>query len=47
VQNLAANLLRSAWPEAGIDRRGRLHGNLVALNDWMRGRLDPMKVISF
>lgn len=47
LQNLASNLVRSAWPEAGIDRRGRLHGNLIALGDWLRGRLDPMKVTSF
>jgi glycosyltransferase involved in cell wall biosynthesis len=47
LQNLTANLLRSVWPEPGIDRRGRLHGNLVALGDWLRGRIDPMKVTGF
>lgn len=46
VQNLAANLLRSFWPEQGIDRRGRLLGNLIALSDWARGRIDPQRVVN-
>jgi len=44
VQNLISNLVRSLWPERGIDRRGRLLGNLVAINDWVFGRIDPLRV---
>ncbi|SNS94244.1 Glycosyltransferase, GT2 family [Sphingomonas laterariae] len=43
TRNLAANLVRSLWPEAHIDRRGRLAGNLLAVADLMRGRLDPQR----
>ncbi len=44
-QNLCANLVRSAWPEHGIDRRGRLFGNAMAIADWARGRIDPERVL--
>jgi hypothetical protein len=43
--NLASNLLRSFRPEPYIDRRGRLAGNLLALIDLPRGRLDPRRVL--
>ena len=43
--NLASNLLRSAWPEAHVDRRGRLRGNLWALADWLRGRAHPGRIL--
>ena len=43
--NLAVNLLRAARPEAHVDRRGRLHGNLVALLDLLRGRLAPERAL--
>ena len=39
--NIAANLIHSARPEAWIDRRGRLLGNLIALADASVGRLRP------
>jgi GT2 family glycosyltransferase len=42
LRNLAANLLRAPAPEAHIDRRGRLLGNLLALRDFfLRGMVDP------
>ncbi len=41
VRNLAANLVRAAWPEPWVDRRGRLAGNLRGLADLVRGRLAP------
>lgn len=41
LNNLAANFLRCAAPEPFIDRRGRLAGNLLALSDLARGRLEP------
>lgn len=45
-QNLLANMGRSIWPEAGIDRRGRLRGNLMAIADFFTGRLDPRKIVN-
>lgn len=46
VCNVAANLLRSVRPEPDIDRRGRLRGNWLALQDFIRGKLDPRKILS-
>ncbi|WP_421839114.1 glycosyltransferase family 2 protein [Novosphingobium sp.] len=43
-RNLAANLLRAPFPEPHIDRAGRLAGNLRALADLVRGRIDPRKI---
>lgn len=43
-QNLASNLVRSLWPEPHIDRRGRLVGNILALADLARGRIDPRRI---
>lgn len=44
-QNLASNLVRSFRPEPRIDRLGRLKGNLLALADIARGRVDPERVL--
>ncbi|WP_198671153.1 glycosyltransferase family 2 protein [Oceanibium sediminis] len=44
-RNLSANLLRSLAPEPWSDRRGRLRGNLLAIWDLMRGRLDPGRIL--
>ena len=46
-QNLTSNALRSVWPERGIDRRGRLLGNLLAIGDWATGRVDPRRITQF
>lgn len=46
LKNLAANLVRSIAPEPHVDRRGRLRGNLLAILDLLRGRLDPRRVDS-
>ncbi|MGD0564949.1 MAG: glycosyltransferase [Roseiarcus sp.] len=43
--NIASNLARSLRPEAWIDRRGRLRGNLIALADAAIGRLAPERVV--
>lgn len=43
-RHIAKNLVRAAWPEAWIDRKGRLRGNLIALGDVLRGRVDPAGV---
>ncbi len=46
ARNLAANLGRWAVPEPWVDRRGRLRGNLLALADLCRGRVDPGRILS-
>lgn len=43
-RNLVANTVRSIWPEHDIDRRGRLVGNLLAIADLLRGRIDPRRI---
>ncbi|PDT83703.1 glycosyltransferase family 2 protein [Sinorhizobium sp. BJ1] len=40
-RNIAANLVRSLWPEPYVDRRGRLRGNLIALLHLLKGRIEP------
>lgn len=45
IRNLAANLVRSFWPEAWIDRKGRLKGNVTALVDVMIGRISPSRIL--
>jgi len=44
LRHFAINLVRSLWPEAWIDRRGRLYGNLLALRDMCRGITMPERV---
>ena len=46
LRNLAKNLVRAAWPEPWVDRRGRLKGNLLGLRDLLSNRLDPMNILS-
>ena len=43
-RNLASNLYYTPRPRPWADSRGRLRGNLLALWDWVRGRLDPGRV---
>ena len=45
ARNLLANALCSLRPERLIDRRGRLAGNLLALRDCLRGRVDPRRIL--
>lgn len=45
IENLASNLVKSAFPEPWTDRRGRLAGNLLALWDLVRGQLDPARIL--
>ncbi|HYP85728.1 glycosyltransferase [Variovorax sp.] len=47
LRNVTANLLRSLRPEPWVDRRGRLAGNMLALWDWARGRVDPERILRF
>jgi GT2 family glycosyltransferase len=44
-RNIAANLARSFYPEPWIDRRGRLKGNVLALIDYLRGRISPDRIL--
>jgi GT2 family glycosyltransferase len=41
-KNIAANVVKSAFPEKYIDRWGRLKGNMIGLLHAARGKLDPM-----
>ncbi|MCA0921696.1 glycosyltransferase family 2 protein [Pseudooceanicola nanhaiensis] len=43
--NLGKNILRTPFPEPWVDRWGRLKGNLLALADVARGRIDPTRVL--
>lgn len=43
--NLLANTVKTARPEPWVDRRGRLRGNLLAIGDLVRGRLDPARAL--
>lgn len=45
IRNTAMNLMRSAWAEPYIDRRGRLRGNILALHDLIRGRMIPERIL--
>lgn len=45
AKNMAKNVWRYVWPERWVDRRGRLRGNLLALRDLVRGRLDPRRIV--
>lgn len=44
--NIAMNLTRYIVPEPNIDRRGRLHGNLLAFRDLLIGKMHPMRILS-
>jgi GT2 family glycosyltransferase len=45
ARNVVANMVRQLSPEPWVDRRGRFHGNLMALSDSMRGRVDPQHIL--
>jgi GT2 family glycosyltransferase len=44
-RNIAANIVKSLWPEPYIDRRGRLKGNLLALFHLARGKIEPEHIL--
>ncbi len=44
-RNTLSNLVRSLAPEAYVDRRGRLRGNLLAFADLLRGQLLPDRIL--
>ena len=45
IRNVVINALRSFRPDPFVDRRGRLHGNMIALADLVRGRLAPERIL--
>jgi GT2 family glycosyltransferase len=45
-KNLAANIFRSFSPEPWCDRRGRLTGNFMALQDFVGGKLHPRNILN-
>ena len=45
LRNLAANLFKSLWPEAHVDRRGRLKGNFLAMCHIVMGRIEPEHIL--
>ena len=45
AKNLTANLVKSLRPESYVDRRGRLLGNLIGLQDLLLGKADPTKIL--
>ena len=45
ARNFVANAVKSIAPEAYVDRRGRIKGNLMALADLLRGRMNPNRIL--
>jgi GT2 family glycosyltransferase len=45
VCNVIANLTRSLWPEAHVDRWGRLRGNFMAASHAILGRIEPEYIL--
>jgi GT2 family glycosyltransferase len=45
LRNIAANIVKSLFPEPYIDRRGRLRGNLIGIAHILQGRLEPTHVL--
>jgi len=43
--NFAMNLLRALRPEPYVDRRGRLQGNILAMQDLLLGRMIPERIL--
>jgi len=41
LRNIAANIVRSVYPEPHVDRRGRLKGNCLAAFHLLQGRVEP------
>jgi len=46
ARNVVANVMRSIWPEAYIDRRGRLRGNLLAAYHVLQRRIEPEHILN-
>jgi GT2 family glycosyltransferase len=44
-KNIASNLVRAPFPEKFVDRYGRLIGNILGINDVLRGKITPERVV--
>jgi GT2 family glycosyltransferase len=45
ARNTAMNIVRSAYSEPYVDRRGRLRGNILAFRDLVTGRMLPERIL--
>jgi GT2 family glycosyltransferase len=45
ARNMLMNIMRSTWPEPYVDRRGRLRGNLLAIQDLLTGHMRPERIL--
>ena len=45
LKSVAANAIRSVMSDPYVDRKGRLAGNLLAIGDFIGGRLDPRRIL--
>jgi GT2 family glycosyltransferase len=45
LRHLVMNAARAVWPEPHVDRAGRLRGNLLAVQDLLRGRASPGRIL--
>jgi GT2 family glycosyltransferase len=45
TKNVLANLVKSAFPEPYVDRRGRLRGNMIGIAHLITGRFTPEYVL--
>lgn len=45
ASNVAMNVVKSAWPEPYVDRRGRLKGNILAMRDLVFGAMLPERIL--
>lgn len=45
AKNFASNLVKAPFPEAFIDRYGRLTGNIMGFTDVLRGKITPERVV--
>ena len=45
MRNIAANTVKSLWPEPYCDRRELLKGNLFAACHVIRGRVEPEYIL--
>ena len=46
VRALASNIVHSVISNSGVDYRGRLYGNILAIRDFLLMRLDPRRILS-
>ena len=45
LRHTVKNFFMAAAPEPWVDRWGRFRGNALALKDWMRGKVDPRRIL--